>query len=520
VPIGRPIANAEVLLLDGGLRPVPIGVAGELYIGGDGLARGYTNGPDQRFLPHPFAAGERIYRSGDLARWRPDGTLDFLGRCDAQVKIRGHRIEPGEVETALCAHPGVREAAVVARGGRADAKQLAAFVVARGGQAPSSAELLRFAAERLPAPLVPQSIQALPALPLTPNGKLDRRALSKLAESGPAQAPFVAPCSETERVIASLFEAALAVPRVGRHDDFFALGGHSLLAVRVHARINRSLGARLPLIALFQSPTVAGLAEAIGSAPPDSASSTLITLSREGTRPPLFCVHGMVGFRKLLRHFGPDQPVFSLSQGFDDVAPEAGIDGMAARYVAGLRSLQREGPYSLIGYSLGGLIALEMARRLRAEGEEIRLLALVDPSKLRLEPRPGRASRPRFRRPRRRRTLAQRARIDGLRLAAGLHRALGRPLPPRLRERYLEEIVFGRLYRRAARAYVPSPYPGRIVLFASEDRPPSFEDGWARIAAGGVEVHRIAATHLGLLGETAAAALAERLAPHLGAGGG
>ncbi|HEY8155576.1 MAG TPA: amino acid adenylation domain-containing protein [Myxococcota bacterium] len=516
VPIGRPIANAEVQIFDAARRPVPIGVAGELYIGGDGLARGYLRAPAQdaeRFVPHPFAPGERLYRSGDLACWRADGALDFLGRSDAQVKVRGHRIEPAEIEAALLAHPAVREAAVVARGGDAAAKELAAFVVSAA--AGEEGELRGFLAARLPARLVPNRIVRLPALPLTSNGKLDRRALASFAPARSAEFEFVPPRSDVEEQIAKLFEAALGIPQVGAHDDFFALGGHSLLAVRVHARLNRILGSDLPLAAFFQSSTVAGLARALGEAAPDAARATVITLAARGVRAPLFCVHGTTGFRKLSRHLGPDQPIHGLAQGFDDGRLATGIEGIAARYLEGLRSLQGKGPYALIGYSLGGLIALEMARRLRAEGEEIRLLALVDPSKLR-SPRPSRNTGLRLRRRgRRRRTLPQRARLDLLRLAASLYAMLRRPLPPRLREPFLEEVVFGRVYRRAARAYQPSAYPGRILLFASEQRTPGFEAAWARIAEGGIEVHRIPGGHLELMGEAAIRAVAEQLAPRL-----
>jgi thioesterase domain-containing protein len=356
---------------------------------------------------------------------------------------------------------------------------------------------------------------ALPALPLTANGKLDRRTLANLAPAHSTDTDYVDPRGDVEEQIARVFEAALGIPRVGAHDDFFALGGHSLLALRVHARINRTLGSDLPLAAFFQAPTVAGLAGSLGKAAPDAARSTLISLAPTGMRPPLFCVHGTTGFRKLARHLGPDQPVHGLGQGFDDGAIASRIESIAARYLEDLRSVQAKGPYSLIGYSLGGLIALEMARRLRAEGEEIRLLALVDPSKLR-SPRRIRATglHPR-RRGRRKRRLQQRARLTSLRFAAAFYRALRRPLPPALRGPYLEEIVFGRVYRRAARAYLPSVYPGRILLFASAQRTSGFEAAWSRIAEGGVEVHRIPGGHLDLMGDAAMRVLAEQLAPRL-----
>src|SRR4051812_2822989 len=264
VSIGRPIANTTVHLLDEGLRPVAVGVPGELYAGGDGLARGYRGRPDltaERFLPDPFAAvpGARLYRTGDLARWRPDGALDFLGRGDQQVKIRGHRVEPGEVEAALRGHPGVAEAAVVARE-TADGKALIAYGVPREG-ADLPADLREHLRAVLPEPMLPARLIPLPALPLTANGKLDRRALAR--EPLPEEAAgedFTPPRTPLEERLAAIWREVLGVERVGVHDDFLALGGHSLLAVRVLSRVQEALGVAVPMQAFFAAPTVAGLA--------------------------------------------------------------------------------------------------------------------------------------------------------------------------------------------------------------------------------------------------------------------
>jgi amino acid adenylation domain-containing protein len=268
VPIGRPIANTRVYVLDRFLQPTPIGVPGELYAGGDGLAWGYWAEPGltaRRFVPDPFASqpGGRLYRTGDLARWREDGTLEFLGRRDGQVKIRGFRVEPGEVESALAAHPGLTECAVVAAPDN-DGKRLVAYVVARAGHSFSDAELRRHLQDRVPDYMVPGLILRLSALPLTPSGKLDRRALP---EPDPRQRvrdrARVAPRSLLEEVLAGMWAEVLGVADIGVRDDFFELGGHSLRATQIVTRIERTFRVALPLSRLFETPTVAGLAEAL-----------------------------------------------------------------------------------------------------------------------------------------------------------------------------------------------------------------------------------------------------------------
>jgi amino acid adenylation domain-containing protein len=262
-PIGRPIANTRVYVLDARMRPVPVGVPGELYIGGEGLARGYLNRPEltaERFVPDPFGASPeaRLYRTGDRVRYRPDGNLEFLGRMDQQVKIRGFRVEPGEIEAALVRHAGVREAAVVAREG-ASGQRLVAYVVPEGAP-PGPDELRAFLQERLPAYMVPQAFVRLDSLPLTANGKVDRRGLPAPDDSG---SPASEPRSPVEGALAAIWAEALGVERVGIHDNFFELGGHSLLAARLISRVGAELGVELPLQALFDAPTVAELALAL-----------------------------------------------------------------------------------------------------------------------------------------------------------------------------------------------------------------------------------------------------------------
>lgn len=271
-PIGKPIANTEIYLVDCGLSPVPIGSPGEILIGGTSLARGYLFHPAltaERFIPDPFGErpGDRLYRSGDLGAYRPDGEIEFLGRRDGQVKVRGFRIEPGEIETALAGHEAVREAVVLPRDDPEGVQRLVAYWVPRGTRPATPGELRRFLEERLPDHMVPNAFVQVPALPLNPNGKLDRAKLPVPAWSGgEIEAGYVAPRTDVERGLADIWARVLNVPRVGVHDDFFQLGGHSLLAVRVHSRARETFGVHLALQSLFLGPTIAQLARRIEEA--------------------------------------------------------------------------------------------------------------------------------------------------------------------------------------------------------------------------------------------------------------
>ncbi|HEY0409314.1 MAG TPA: non-ribosomal peptide synthetase, partial [Candidatus Dormibacteraeota bacterium] len=386
--IGAPIANTRVLLLDAAFGLVPAGVPGELCIGGHCLARGYLARPDltaERFVPDPFGdsgKGERLYRTGDLARWQPDGNLEFLGRTDQQLKIRGFRVEPGEIESVLAAHPRGREAAVVARQAPGTAaRRLVAYVVTQG-EAVSAAELRSQVRERLPEYMVPSAFHFLEALPLTPSGKVNRRALPELdAAAGEEAGAATLPRTPLEEELAAIWRQVLDVERVGVHDSFFDLGGHSLLAVRLLARIRRQLGRDLPLASLFASPTIEHLAALLGGGEGPAASTPMVALQTAGTRRPLFLVHPVGGsvfcYTELARALGPDQPVYGLQAPEEGPAP-ASLEEMAERYLAALRAVQPEGPYRLGGWSLGGVVAFEMARQLAARGEAVEQLAVLD----------------------------------------------------------------------------------------------------------------------------------------------
>jgi non-ribosomal peptide synthetase component E (peptide arylation enzyme) len=272
VPLGRPTANTQLYILDRHLHPVPVGVPGELYIGGIGLARGYLEGQGtrrsltaERFIPDPFSGvpGARLYNTGDVTRYRPDGAIEFFGRRDHQVKVRGFRIELGEVEAVLGQHPGVRASVVVGDDSRGD-RRLVAYVVPPPGRAPARDDLRDWLKERLPDYMVPAAFVLLEALPLTPNGKIDRLALPRpdAATVLPA-ATYVAPRTPTEAAVAAIWAVVLGVALVGVEDDFFALGGHSLLAVQIFSRVRAAFAVEIPLLTLFETPTVAALARAL-----------------------------------------------------------------------------------------------------------------------------------------------------------------------------------------------------------------------------------------------------------------
>ncbi|MFL6289499.1 MAG: non-ribosomal peptide synthetase [Thermoanaerobaculia bacterium] len=395
VPIGRPIANLQIVVLDRDGNPAPIGVPGELHIGGQGLARGYFGRPGltaASFVPHPHAGepGARLYRTGDLARYRPDGNLEYIGRLDHQVKIRGVRIELGEIETALQRHPAVKEAVAVVRENPAGDRHLVACVVPRREPPPTAAELRGFLAARLPAVMVPAFFVMLDAIALTPSGKVDRASL--MAASARARAPesvYVAPRDPLEWELTGLWEELLGAQGIGVLDNFFDIGGHSLLAVSLAAGIHRRFGIAVPAAAVLQAPTIADLSvllRARGHAGRTAARSGNLVPIRSGapSQPPLLLVHahrgGVFVYHALARALGGSYPIYGLqASGLDEgEEPLDSVPAMAARYVDQIRALQPRGPYRLVGWSFGGLVAYEMARQLESGGEQVAILALID----------------------------------------------------------------------------------------------------------------------------------------------
>ncbi len=526
LPIGKPISNVRTYILDGNLQPVPVGVEGELHIGGVGVARGYLNRPElttEKFVPDPFSSGAfsgnsfsdnpgaRMYKTGDMARYGANGEIEFLGRRDFQVKIRGFRVELGEIEAALARHPGIGNVAVIARE-NGSSKQLAACFVPAPGQSPAISELRAFLKNQLPEYMVPSEFIRLQELPLTPNGKVDRKALAALAPEKESSDDYVPPSDPVQSRLAAIWEEILGKRPVGVRDNFFELGGHSLLALRLMRRIERAFERTLPLAALFEAPTIEQLAVVLDQQVSTVGTSLLVPIQPLGKRPVFFCVHGLGGavlrFAELARHMAPDQPFYGIQpQGINGDAPVLDDVGqMAARYIRELRKFQPEGPYYIGGYSFGGLVAFEMARQLKKDGAEIGLVALLDTY-------PGK--------------VKSKAVLLGTLLGLPLEQQVAyvkgrlkryrRGLRRRFDSLFYPESL-KQVHRSLARAevrYQPEAYEGTVTWFrASEkalrglDRP---ESDWSNWASGGVEIHEIDGDHGAILKEPMVRIFAQEL---------
>ncbi len=520
VVIGPPIANTSFHVLDDNLRPVPGGMPGELHIGGSGLARGYHGRPGltaEKFLPDPFRDedGARLYKTGDLARSRPDGSLEFLGRIDHQVKIRGCRIELGEIEAALAAIPGVRQAVVVAREDRPGEKRLIAYLVADAPR--PTARLRKLLKESLPDYMLPAAFVALDRLPLTLSGKLDRNALP----APPSETTgFSPPLSATEIALARIWQEILGIRRVAVEDDFFELGGHSLSGVRLIERINRSLGSTLAIADIFQYPTLKSLARAIDGQRTDIAvpdyppGVTPVGVPVAlGAGRPVFCFPGLgataYAFHLLSERIGADRPMLAIEMHRLELDPHL-LRSMeyTAEAVAGrIMSVQPEGPYALLGYSFGGQLAVEVARKLVGRGQTIESLIVLDAYP------PGVEKRRR-----------------GLRRIAAHLRMMTRDGAPYISSRIRKRIYTPKseterrmmeakkLCEEACGAYRPESFPGALTLVHAtrhdehiEVLNPDGGFGWVSVCAGGVEVIPMSCHHLEFFQEPYIGALAGHL---------
>lgn len=514
IPIGRPLANCRIYLLDQNLNPVPVGVPGELHIGGVCVAQGYLNRPEltaEKFIADPFCSepGARLYKSGDLARYLPSGEIEFLGRRDDQVKIRGFRVELGEIEAALAKHPSVRELAVIAREDTPGEKRLVAYLAPVQGTKPTAAELRRNLQQHLPDYMVPSAFVFLDAMPLTPNGKIDRRGLP---------APEIEPGTEETAVttdalqlkLVRIWEDLLGKKPIGIRDNFFELGGHSLLAARLMHRTGQALGKTLPLAMLFQAPTIEQLAAVLRQDGWSRHWSSLVAIQPAGSHPPFFCVHGVGGnvlnFRELGALMGPDYPFYGFqAQGLDGKSPcFTRIEEMAAHYLAEIKTVQPQGPYFFGGYSLGGVVAYEMAQQLRANGEQVGLLALLDTYAGNLSSISSTVLR----------LLMHPSRQTLLRdLPSIATETIERRIKSLLTSRLLKNVL--RTNQAAADRYVLRPYGGKITLFrASEMSLRSFEDLysiWEGLAGEGVDVQKITGNHKGILVQPQVTQLAAKL---------
>jgi amino acid adenylation domain-containing protein len=509
LPIGRPVANCRIFLLDQRLNPVPVGVPGELHIGGVCVAQGYHNRAEltaEKFISDPFSndSGARLYKTGDMARYLPSGEIEFLGRRDDQVKIRGFRVELGEIEAALAKHPHVSEVAVVAREDVPGNKVLVAYLVPWRNSRPTPIELRHYLQQQLPDYMVPSIFVLLQAMPLTPNGKINRRGLPvpevevHSDEIAPAPDPF-------QLQLVRIWEEVLGRKPIGIRDNFFELGGHSLLAARLMHRMGQALSKSVPLAMLFEAPTIERLAASLRQDGWSHHWSSLVPIQPAGSHSPFFCIHGVggnvVGFHELAQHMKPDYPFYGLqSQGLDGKHTcHTRIEDMAAHYLDEIRTVQRNGPYHLGGYSLGGLVAYEMACQLLARGEEVGLLVLFDTY----------AGNP-----------INESLLDLLRHPTW---AQLQHLPGALRKRVRFTVRMWRLPEalkkvmssnaRAAKQYRLRPYSGRATLLRAGETWHASDDPYAdwRRLVGALEISEIPGAHMEIFREPHVSRLAERL---------
>ena len=520
---GRPVEDKHLELVDEAGQPVAVGEAGELIVRSPYIAEGYWRNPKETtpvFAPDPDVPGQRIYRTGDLGRFLSDGRFVFLGRRDRQVKIRGFRVELAEIEATLTQHAGVREAAVVVNERVPNDKELVAYVVPSREPGPTADALRVFLRQKLAPYMIPSGFVFLEELPVTPTGKIDRQALPRLDGARHLTSTVAEPRNYLERQLVGIWQAVLAVDRVGTRDNFFDVGGHSLLAAQMFAQVEARLGVRLPLATLFQAPTIEGLAAIIGQGRTSESWRSLVAIQPAGTRQPLFAVPGVggnvIGYHDLSRLLGPDQPFYGLqSRGLSGTeSPRTDIEDMAAAYLAEIRQVQPEGPYNLLGACMGAWSPTRW--RNSCTPQENRSVSLRSSSRGRRPGRPGgRSCLPQAR------TLqfiATRLRL----YVSTLARLRGRQRFEYLRERFqvLKQVVVQRdLFRgdrsalhadvvrqanlAAVHRYQPRVYPGRVVLLLAEGRNvASGEDprlGWSRMAAGGLAAHSVPGDNSGLM---------------------
>ncbi|MFN6572321.1 amino acid adenylation domain-containing protein [Dendronalium sp. ChiSLP03b] len=395
IPIGRPISNTQVYILDAYLQPVGVGVPGELHIGGAGLARGYLNRSEltqAKFIPNPFVeaqgrrqeAGEsRLYKTGDLVRYLPDGNIEYIGRIDNQVKIRGFRIELGEIEAVLSQHEDVQVCCVIVHEDTPGEKRLVAYVVPPKGVTITTEQLRQFLSNKLPSYMLPSAFVILESLPLTQNGKVDRRALKAISYTDNSK-KFVQARNQLEMQLIQLWSKILKVDKISVQDNFFDLGGHSLLASYLMTQIQQQFGKNLPLTTLFQNPTVEQLATIIQKDSQEFNFSCLVALQPHGSNVPFFCVPGAPGspyyFYHLGRYLGQDQPLYSFEHNVHELGSSPRLEDIASHYIRAMQTVQPQGPYFLGGHSYGGNVIFEMAQQLVSQGHKVALLAVIDAS--------------------------------------------------------------------------------------------------------------------------------------------
>jgi amino acid adenylation domain-containing protein len=544
VPIGRPIANTQTYILDNHLQPVPVGVTGELYIGGEGLARGYLNRPEltaEKFILHSFnnAPRVRLYRTGDLTRFLPDGNIEFIGRIDNQVKLRGFRIELGEIETVLKMHPAVNDAVALMREDQPGNKRIVAYVVLKSVRKPDDQEFRNFIQGKLPGYMVPSAFVVINSLPLTQNGKVERNALSVPDPTlTVAKQSFLAPRDSLELYLAKIFEKLLCTMPVGIRDNFFELGGHSLLAIQVVSQIKKYVGRRIAVADLYSHPTVEQLAESIRSEGWSSPFVLLIPFQPLGSKPPFFCIHGAAAEAANL--IGLEQPFYgAMPHGhLRDLIP-ATIEEMASDYVREIRAIQPEGPYYIGGYSFGGLLAFEMSHQIKSQGQKVALLVLIDatPAEKPME-NPSNAFKngPKM-------SLSSRIRAYIIRVGkqlAGLRpkemicyilkgiwarTVKGTAIESKMKEyicrgciaagikvpKNLSTFYRHHIYDNAVKMYAQKKYDGQAVLFRAVKEKGNIQKFWQQQFENGLEIHELQGCHFELFEHSQVGILAKKL---------
>jgi amino acid adenylation domain-containing protein len=528
--IGRPIANTRLYVVDHQLQPTPIGVPGELLIGGKGVARGYLGRPEltaERFLSNRFDdAGGLVYRTGDLVKYRDDGTVEYLGRLDHQVKIHGHRIELGEIETVLQTCPGVADTAVIVREDVGDEPRLVAYFISDADAVSDLGVLRSFLSDRLPAYMIPQDFVPVGAFPLTPNGKLDRQALPRPnMDRSAAAAEFMAPRNATEEALAQAWIKVLGIDSVSIRDNFFDRGGNSVMVVHLSRSVRARFAVEMPLASFFQYPTIEGMAALIASragARHDNPWATVESHAGNLQGAALIGIHGVENiFTRLRKHLPGEEPFVIITSrvGFDGrIAPYfpcRSIEEMADNYLAELRAIQPHGPYSLLGFCMGGLIAMEVARRLLDDDEQVGFLGIINA--LPRAVASGDAGR----------GVVDRhlGALADLGFRARLAYVAGRAMRTAGDwQRRFRQSVAGSIYHQFVRAgfpvdagalarrigdfgedmmcrYAPRPYPGKIWLFHGSHGPADTRQLWESVALGGLEAHGFETDHFGLMTE-------------------
>ena len=537
--LGRPIANTRFYVVDRNFKPVPVGVPGELLIGGDGLARGYCHRPEltaEKFIADPFCpdSKSRLYRTGDFVRYRDNGAVEFLGRMDQQVKVRGFRIELGEIETVLRTHSAVYEAVVVAQDD-GELQRLVAYFVASAEWDGCPTALRDYLKTKLPAYMVPAIYVKLDKLPLTPSGKLDRKALPPPDPQAVDNRDADAPRDILEQQLTQLWRKILGVRRIGRSDDFFDLGGDSLAAARMFFEIERLTGKRLPLVTLFQASTLDQLADILRNDGWIPNWSSLVPINPGGFHVPLFLVHGAEGnillYRQLSRRLGPEQPVYGFqSLGLNGGRLHLSVEDMSSHYVKELVNLQPDGPYCLGGYCLGGTIAFEMAHQLQAQGRQVALVAMLEAYNNQMAPQtnlPGigllywlqnvcfhGANLLLIGAEGRRKFLREKWDTALTRAGIRFHTLCPTLASTRGGDGRYAQLRVKRANDRAALEYVPSDYSGRVVVIRPKSSFRGFGHpslGWSAVVRNGLEVREIPVYPKGMLVEPFVQMLAQEL---------